>query len=320
MAAELVAVGPIPDCWTRRHLLGLEGLSAEEITVILDKAELFKQVIAGGDRKIPLLAGKTCVNLFFEDSTRTRTSFALAARRLGADAVDFSVATSSLSKGETVIDTAKNLEAMGIDVVIVRHRTPGTPHLLAQNVGCSVINAGDGPHEHPTQGLLDIMTIRERLGRIAGLTVALVGDIAHSRTARSNIWGLKTLGAHVIVCGPSTLVSPRWEELGVEYSYSLDEILPRVDVLNLLRIQFERQLTRPFPSVREYAHLYAMDRERLSRTKDGILILAPGPINRGVEITPDVADGPPSAILEQVTNGVAVRMAVLWLVTGIDDR
>ncbi|OHB84511.1 MAG: aspartate carbamoyltransferase, partial [Planctomycetes bacterium RBG_16_64_12] len=318
MAAELVAVGPIPDCWTRRHLLGLEGLSAEEITVILDKAELFKQVIAGGDRKIPLLAGKTCVNLFFEDSTRTRTSFALAARRLGADAVDFSVATSSLSKGETVIDTAKNLEAMGIDVVIVRHRTPGTPHLLAQNVGCSVINAGDGPHEHPTQGLLDIMTIRERLGRIAGLTVALVGDIAHSRTARSNIWGLKTLGAHVIVCGPSTLVSPRWEELGVEYSYSLDEILPRVDVLNLLRIQFERQLTRPFPSVREYAHLYAMDRERLSRTKDGILILAPGPINRGVEITPDVADGPPSAILEQVTNGVAVRMAVLWLVTGID--
>ena len=320
MAAELVAVGPIPDCWTRRHLLGLEGLSAEEITVILDKAELFKQVIAGGDRKIPLLAGKTCVNLFFEDSTRTRTSFALAARRLGADAVDFSAATSSLSKGETVIDTAKNLEAMGIDVVIVRHRTPGTPHLLAQNLRCGVINAGDGPHEHPTQGLLDIMTIRERLGRIAGLTVALVGDIAHSRTARSNIWGLKTLGAHVIVCGPSTLVSPRWEELGVEYSYSLDEILPRVDVLNLLRIQFERQLTRPFPSVREYAHLYAMDRERLSRTKDGILILAPGPINRGVEITPDVADGPPSAILEQVTNGVAVRMAVLWLVTGIDDR
>ncbi len=253
--------------------------------------------------------------MFFENSTRTRTSFALAARRLGADTLDFSAATSSLSKGETVIDTAKNIEAMGVDVMIVRHHTPGTPHLLAQNLRCSVVNAGDGPHEHPTQGLLDIMTIRQRLGRMAGLTVALVGDIQHSRTARSNIWGLKKLGAQVIVCGPSTLVSPRWEELGVEYSYSLDAILPRVDVLNLLRIQFERQATRPFPSVREYAHLYTMDRERLARTKPDILILAPGPINRGVEVSPDVADGPQSAILEQVTNGVAVRMAVLWLVS-----
>ena len=316
MATELVEVGPVPDCWTRRHLLGLEGVSAEEITVILDKAEMFKRAMAQGQRKIPLLTGKTCVNLFFEDSTRTRTSFSLAGRRLGADMVDFSAATSSLSKGETVIDTAKNLQAMGVDVMVVRHRTPGTPHLLSQNLECSVINAGDGPHEHPTQGLLDIMTIRERLGRIEGLTVALVGDIAHSRTARSNIWGLKTLGAHVIVCGPSTLVSPRWEELGVEYSYSLDDILPRVDVLNLLRIQFERQLMRPFPSVREYALLYAMDRQRLARTKDDILILAPGPINRGVEVTPDVADGPHSAIIQQVTNGVAVRMAVLWLLTG----
>jgi aspartate carbamoyltransferase catalytic subunit len=262
------------------------------------------------------LTGKTCVNLFFENSTRTRTSFALAARRLGADAVDFSSATSSLSKGETFIDTAKNIEAMGVDVVIVRHRTPGTPKLLAQNLGCSVINAGDGAHEHPTQGLLDIMTIRQRRGHIDGLTVALVGDIAHSRTARSNIWGLKKLGAQVIVCGPSTLVSPRWAEIGVEYSYSLDAILPRVDVLNLLRIQFERQSRRPFPSVREYAHLYAMDSRRLAKAKPDILILAPGPINRGVEVTPDVADGPHSAILEQVTNGVAVRMAVLWLLTG----
>jgi aspartate carbamoyltransferase catalytic subunit len=270
-------------------------------------------------RKVPLLGGKTCVNLFFENSTRTRTSFALAARRLGADTIDFSAATSSLSKGETVIDTAKNIEAMGVDVVVVRHRTPGTPHLLAQNIACSVINAGDGPHEHPTQGLLDIMTIRERLGRVEGLTVAMVGDIAHSRTARSNIWGLKALGAHVIVCGPSTLVSPRWEELGVEYSYSLDDILPRVDVLNLLRIQFERQLTRPFPSVREYALLYGMDSRRLAQTKDDILILAPGPINRGVEVTPAVADGSHSAILEQVTNGVAVRMAVLWLLCAKDE-
>jgi aspartate carbamoyltransferase catalytic subunit len=301
-------------------LLELEELTAEEVTLILDKAEIFRKALNAGQRRFPLLGGKTCVNLFFEDSTRTRTSFGLAARRLGADMVDFSAATSSLSKGETVIDTAKNLQAMEVDVVIVRHRTPGTPHLLAQNLRCSVINAGDGPHEHPTQGLLDIMTIRQHCGRIAGLTVAMVGDIAHSRTARSNIWGLKKLGAHVIVCGPSTLVSPRWQELGVEYCYSLDAILPRVDVLNLLRIQFERQATRPFPSVREYALLYGMDGQRLARTKQDILILAPGPINRGLEVTPEVADGPQSAILDQVTNGVAVRMAVLWLLTRMKDK
>jgi aspartate carbamoyltransferase catalytic subunit len=313
MATETVELGPVPGSWTRRHLLGLEDLSAEEITLILDKAMVFRQAMLSGQKKMPLLTGKTCVNLFFENSTRTRTSFSLAARRLGADTLDFSASTSSLSKGETFIDTAKNIEAMGVDAMIVRHRTPGTPHLLAKNLNCGVINAGDGAHEHPTQGLLDILTIRQRLGRIAGLTVALVGDIAHSRTARSNIWGLKKLGAQVIVCGPSTLVSPRWRELGVEISYSLDAILPRVDVLNLLRIQFERQTMRPFPSVREYAHLYAMDRQRLAQAKPDILILAPGPINRGVEVTPDVADGAHSAILEQVTNGVAVRMAVLWL-------
>jgi len=316
LITDTIDVGPVPQAWTRRHLLGLEELSAEEITLILDKAMIFKQAISEGKRKIPLLPGKTCVNLFFENSTRTKTSFSLAARRLGADTVDFSSSTSSLSKGETFIDTAKNIEAMGIDVVIMRHRTPGTPKLLAQNIDVPVINAGDGPHEHPTQGLLDIMTIRERRGTVEGLTVALVGDIAHSRTARSNIWGLKKLGAHVIVCGPSTLVSPRWAEIDVEYSYSLDDVLPRVDVLNLLRIQFERQFSRPFPSVREYAHLYAMNRERLAKTKDDILIMAPGPINRGVEVTPDVADGAHSAILEQVTNGVAVRMAVLWLLVG----
>jgi aspartate carbamoyltransferase catalytic subunit len=302
--------------WSKRHLLGLEDLSGEEITLILDKADAFRRALDAGRRRFPLLAGKTFCNMFFENSTRTRNSFSLAARRLGADMVDFSAATSSLAKGETVIDTARNIEAMKVDAVIVRHRTPGTPHLLAQNLHCSVLNAGDGPHEHPTQGLLDIMTIRQRLGRVAGLTVALVGDIAHSRTARSNIWGLKKLGAQVIVCGPSTLVSPRWQELGVEYSYSLDEILPRVDVLNLLRIQFERQYARPFPSVREYALLYAMDRKRLLRAKPDVLILAPGPINRGVEVTPDVADGPQSAILDQVTNGLAVRMAVLWLLAG----
>ena len=316
----MLELGPFPDGWTRRHLLELEELSAEEITLILDRADVFRHAMDRGQRKFPLLTDKTCVTMFFEDSTRTRISFSLAARRLGAEGIDFSASTSSLAKGETVIDTAKNIEAMGVDVVVVRHRCPGTPHLLAQNLDCSVINAGDGPHEHPTQGLLDILTIRQHKGHLEGLTVALVGDIAHSRTARSNIWGLKKLGAHVIVCGPSTLVSPRWEELGVEYSYSLDDILPRVDVLNLLRIQFERQFTRPFPSVREYALLYAMDRQRLARTKDDILILAPGPINRGVEVTPDVADGRHSAILDQVTNGVAVRMAVLWLVTKVNDE
>lgn len=314
MTTETVDLGPVPAQWTRRHLLGLEELSAEEITVILDKAEVFRKAIKDGVRRIPLLRGKTCANLFFENSTRTRSSFSLAARRLGADTLDFSPSGSSLSKGETFIDTAKNIEAMGVDLVVIRHRTPGSPRLLAANLDCGVINAGDGPHEHPTQGLLDIMTIRQRRGSVKGLTVAMVGDIAHSRTARSNIWGLKKLGAHVIVCGPSTLVSPRWAEIGVEYSYSLDDIIPRVDVLNLLRIQFERQYSRPFPSVREYAHLYAMNRDRLKRAKGDILILAPGPINRGVEITPDVADGKQSAILDQVSNGVAVRMAVLWLI------
>jgi len=309
----------IPAIWTRQHLLDLESLSAEELNCILDAAMAFKHATDGCRRKLSTLTGRTLANLFFENSTRTRNSFSLAARRLGADTVEFSSSGSSVSKGETFIDTAKNIEAMNVDAVVIRHQTPGTPHLLATKLGCSVINAGDGPHEHPTQGLLDILTVRERRGSLAGLTVALVGDIAHSRTARSNIWGLKTLGAHVIVCGPATLVSRRWEEFGIEVAYNLDEILPRCDVLNLLRIQFERQHTRPFPSVREYALLYAMNRERLNRAKDDILIMAPGPINRGVEITPDVADGPHSVILEQVTNGLAVRMAVLWLVMNASE-
>ncbi len=305
-----------PDTWTRRHLLDLESLTVEELTTLLDTAFAFKAATEGCRTKLLVLAGKTSANLFFENSTRTRTSFGLAARRLGADVVDFTASSSSLSKGETFIDTAKNIEAMNVDVMVMRHRTPGTPLLLAQHVDCAVINAGDGGHEHPTQGLLDIMTIRESRGDLRGMTVALVGDIAHSRTARSNIWGLLKLGAHVIVCGPSTLVSQGWKEYGVEVAYSLDDILPRCDVLNLLRIQFERQYTRPFPSVREYALLYAMNRDRMARAKDDILIMAPGPINRGVEITPDVADGPHSVILNQVTNGLAVRMAALWLVTG----
>jgi aspartate carbamoyltransferase catalytic subunit len=316
MAAAVADFDLVPSVWQRRHLLDLESLSAEELVCCLDTAAAFKQATDGCRRKLQLLAGRTLANLFFENSTRTRNSFSLAARRLGADTVEFSSSGSSTAKGETVIDTAKTIEAMGVDAVVIRHRTPGTPQLLASNLNCAVINAGDGPHEHPTQGLLDILTIRERRGDLAGLTVALVGDIAHSRTARSNIWGLKKLGAHVIACGPATLVSRHWEEFGVEVSYNLEEILPRCDVLNLLRIQFERQSTRPFPSVREYALLYAMNRERMARAKSDILIMAPGPINRGVEITPDVADGPHSVILEQVTNGLAVRMAVLWLLLG----
>ena len=310
----------LPEVWTRPHLLDLESLSAEELTCVLDHAGAFKRATHDCKTKLPLLTGHTLANLFFENSTRTRNSFSLAARRLGADTVEFSSSGSSVAKGETFIDTAKNIEAMKVDAFVVRHRTPGAPLLLSQQTDCCVINAGDGPHEHPTQGLLDIMTIRERRPTLAGLTVALVGDIAHSRTARSNIWGLKRLGANVIVCGPATLVSRRWEEFGVEVAYSLDDILPRCDVLNLLRIQFERQYTRPFPSVREYALLYAMTSERLARAKSDILIMAPGPINRGVEITPEVADGPHSVILDQVTNGLAVRMAVLWLLIGARNR
>lgn len=300
--------------WDRRHLLGLEELSADELTTALDLAVWFKEKTNGCRGKLPVLQGTTIANLFFEASTRTRTSFGLAARRLGADTVDFSPSGSSVSKGETFIDTARNIEAMRVDAMVVRHSTPGACHLLSQHLCCHVVNAGDGPHEHPTQGLLDILTIREHRSRVAGLTVALVGDIQHSRTARSNIWGLKKLGASVILCGPSTLVSRRWEELGVEVCHHFDDCLPRCDVVNLLRIQFERQATRPFPSIHEYAALYAMNRRRLQLAKPDLLILAPGPINRGVEITADVADGPQSVILDQVTNGLAVRMAVLYLV------
>jgi aspartate carbamoyltransferase catalytic subunit len=302
--------------WKHRHLLGLEELSADEITLVLDLAEKLQSATEAGRVKLDLLKGQTVANLFFENSTRTRNSFSLAAKRLGADTVEFSASGSSVSKGETFIDTAKTIEAMGVDAVVVRHATPGTPHLLARHLNGAVLNAGDGPHEHPTQGLLDLLTIRQQRGTLKGLTVALVGDIAYSRTARSNIWGLLKLGAKPIVCGPATLVSKTWEKFGVEVAYSLDDILPRCDVLNLLRIQFERQATRPFPSVHEYGLLYAMTNERMKRTKPDMLIMAPGPINRGVELTAEVADGPHSVILHQVTNGIAVRMAVLWLLLG----
>jgi aspartate carbamoyltransferase catalytic subunit len=305
-----------PSRWTRRHLLGLEDLSRAELETILATAEGFVEVSQRRRKKLADLKGKVVVNLFFEPSTRTRTSFGLAAKRLSADTLDFTSSGSSVSKGESFIDTAKNIEAMGIDVIVVRHSVPGTPHLLAQHLRCSVVNAGDGAHEHPTQGLLDIFTIRRIKGRLEGLTVGLVGDIAHSRVARSNIHGLLKLGAHVIVCGPPTLVPQPIGRLGVEVSCRLDEVLPRCDVINMLRIQHERQRSGLFPSIHEYAHLFGMDSERLRRAKPDILLLAPGPINRGVEVTPEVADGPHSAILEQVTNGLAVRMAVLYLLCG----
>ncbi len=299
--------------WTRQHLLALEDLSAAEIVRILDTAAEFKQRAEQGEPKSGALRGSVVANLFFEPSTRTKTSFNLAAKRLSADTVDFTASGSSLSKGETFIDTALTIQSMGVDVMVVRHKTPGAPLLLSRHLDCNVLNAGDGTHEHPTQGLLDIFTIREHRGSLAGLTVALVGDILHSRVARSNIWGLKKLGARVIVCGPATLIPPKIAELGVEVSHNLDDVLGETDCVNLLRVQFERQRGAFFPSIAEYAQLFGMTGERVRRAKKDVLILAPGPINRGVEITPDVADGDHSVILNQVTNGLFVRMACLSL-------
>jgi aspartate carbamoyltransferase catalytic subunit len=293
------------------HLLGLEHLSREQIVGLLDDATRF----LGVGRETPKrtdLAGKVIANLFYEPSTRTRLSFTLAARRVSAETLDFSPSGSSTAKGESFIDTARNIVAMGVDAVVVRHSSSGAPHLLTRHLpGVSVVNAGDGAHAHPTQGLLDMLTIRQHKGRVDGLTVALVGDILHSRVARSNIHGLTKLGAKVIACGPPTLVPPEVAQFGVEVAHDLDAILPRCDVINLLRVQFERQRSAFFPSVGEYAHVFGMNGDRLRRANPDVLILAPGPINRGVEITPDVADGRNSAILDQVTNGVAVRMAVL---------
>ncbi len=309
LLSEILASGP----WGERHLLGLEHLSADQLTTVLDLAAYYDRITNGGTQRLNVLKGIVVANLFFENSTRTRTSFSLAARRLGADTVDFTASSSSLSKGETFIDTAQTIEAMGIDLVVCRHRTPGAPHLLARNLKAGVLNAGDGTHEHPTQGLLDIYTIRKQRGRIAGLTVALVGDIRHSRVARSNIHGLKALGARVIVCGPATLIPSDITRLGVEVAYNLDEILPEVDCVNLLRVQFERQRGAFFPSIAEYAHLFGMNGDRIRRARENLMVLAPGPINRGVELTPEVADGPNSLILNQVTNGLLIRMACLTL-------
>ncbi len=303
--------------WTKKHLLGLEDLEAWEIEKILDVAGEMMPFSRPGAPKKTDLAGKLVVNLFYEASTRTRVSFGQAARRLGADVIDFAASGSSLSKGESFIDTARNIEALGMDLAVVRHSVPGTPHLLTHHLNAGIVNAGDGAHEHPTQALLDIFTVRNRLGKIKGLTVGLVGDIAHSRVARSNIQGFKKLGARVIVCGPPTLIPRQVAELGVEVSYSLDEVIGELDVVNVLRIQFERQTGGLFPSIREYFRLFGMTKERLRKSRPNLLLLAPGPINRGVELTPEVADGPHSTILDQVRNGLGVRMAVLSLLAGV---
>jgi aspartate carbamoyltransferase catalytic subunit len=318
--------------WTRKHLLGLAELSAEEIVAILDTARSLKEVSTRSIKKVPALRGKVCVNLFFEDSTRTKTSFTLAAQRLSADVLDFSVSTSSVSKGETLRDTARNIEAMGVDAIIIRHKSSGAPHLLSQSVKCSVINAGDGSHEHPTQGLLDLFTIREHLREntkaggtesFRNLHVAIVGDIANSRVARSNIHGLAKLGAKITLAGPATLVPGDLKKLypdQITIAHDLDSILPTLDVINMLRIQFERLTSSAFPSVREYSRFFGLTKERLGRANPNLLVLHPGPMNRGLEITSDVADSEKSAILKQVANGLAVRMATLYLTVAANSR
>ncbi len=301
--------------WSRKDLVGLDDLTTEEITYILDTATSFEEVSTRSIKKVPALRGKVVALMFFEDSTRTRMSFELAASRLSADTIFFAGKGSSVAKGETTLDTVRNVEAMGVDIFVVRHSQSGAPHMLAKQVQASIINAGDGSHERPTQALLDMYTIRQRLGRIEGLKVAIVGDIAHSRVARSNILGLKKLGAEVIVVGPPTLVPSAVKAMGCEISHSLDDILGQIDVINMLRIQFERFQSNLFPSVREYSRLYGLNAERLKRAKKNILVMHPGPINRGIELTSEVADGPNSCILQQVSNGLAIRMAVLYLVS-----
>ena len=306
--------------WQRKDLVGIRELSAEEITFVLDTADAFKQVGTREVKKVPALRGKTLVNLFIEPSTRTRTSFEIAATRLSADVINISASASSLTKGETLKDTAKILEANHADIIVLRHSSAGAPQFLAERLKASVINAGDGAHEHPTQALLDLYTIRERRGSIAGLHVAIIGDILFSRVARSNIFGLLKLGARVTLVGPSTLVPRVFERLGVTVSHRIDEVLPTVDVVNLLRIQHERQRKEYFPGLGEYIRLFGLTKARAKLLKPDCLIMHPGPINRGVEIDSDLADGVQSVILDQVTNGLAVRMAVLYLCGGIASR
>ena len=316
MSVQMAVRETKPITWTRRHLLGLEELSRAEIETVLDAAEGFVETARRKKKKRNDLKGKVVVNLFFEPSTRTRASFAFAAKRLGADTHDFTPGGSSVSKGETFVDTAKNIEAMGIDVMVVRHSVPGRRTCWPSTSIAASSTPATAPTNTRRRGCSTFSPSGGCKGRVEGLTVGLVGDIAHSRVARSNIHGLLKLGAKVIVCGPPTLVPPTIERLGVETAYRLDDVLPRCDVVNVLRIQFERQRSGLFPSIQEYFRLFGVDRARLRRAKPDILLLAPGPINRGVELTPEVADGPHSAILEQVTNGLAVRMAVLHLLCG----
>lgn len=299
--------------WTRRNLLGLEGVSREELLHIFQTAESFQEVSTRSIKKVPALRGRVVVNLFFEDSTRTRMSFTLAAQRLGADVLEFGASKSSVSKGESLRDTVRNIEAMGVDTFVIRHSAAGAPHYITRCTECHVVNAGDGQHEHPTQGLIDIFTIRERKGRIEGLNVAIVGDIAHSRVARSNLWGLLRLGANVTFVGPTTLVPRAFEKMGARISHDLDAVLKEADVVNMLRVQHERMTSKVFPSTQEYVRLFGLTRERMKQCKPDVLVMHPGPINRGVELAGDVADGPNSSILRQVSNGLAIRMAVLFL-------
>jgi len=302
--------------WTKKDLLGLEYLSKEEIEIILYTAASFKEVTTRQIKKVPALRGKTVVNLFYEPSTRTRTSFELAAKRLSADVINIATEASSVTKGETLIDTGKNIEALKIDIIVVRHNCSGAPNILARAVHSSVVNAGDGWHEHPTQALLDMFTLKSRLGRIEGLNVSIIGDIAHSRVARSNIWGLTKMGAKVTVCAPPLLIPEGIEKMSVRATNDLDEALKDADAINVLRMQFERDEAMAFPSKIEYFKKYGITKERLDKARKSkeIVVMHPGPINRGIEMSSEVADGPHSVILEQVTNGIAVRMAVLYLV------
>ena len=302
--------------WQRGDLLGVAELSTEEIIHVLDTAESFVEVAARPIKKVPTLRGKTVINLFFEASTRTRSSFEIAEKRLSADNINFSTSGSSLSKGESLLDTARNLEAMAPDLVVIRHAHPRVPHGLAERIGSGVINAGDGAHEHPTQALLDALTIRRHKGRLEGLKVAIVGDVAHSRVLRSNVLCLSKLGAEVTIAGPRTMMPEAPEALGARVAYSLEEAICGADVIMVLRVQLERQARASFPSEREYFEFFGLTADRLRAAKDDVIIMHPGPMNRGIEIASEVADGPWSVILEQVANGVAVRMAVLYLLAG----
>ena len=302
--------------WHRKHLLDIESLTVEEIQTVIATARAFKSVGERAIKKVPALRGKTVVNLFIEPSTRTRISFELAAQRLTADVINFSAEASSLKKGETLKDTARNLEALNADIIIIRHSATGAPHFLSRFLNACVVNAGDGAHEHPTQALLDVFTILEKKGTIAGLNVTILGDILYSRVARSNIQALLKLGARVTLCGPSTLVPRVFEQMGCRVTYNVDEAIADADIINLLRIQHERQRKSMFPSLGEYVSLFGLNKKRMKLTKPDVLIMHPGPINRGVEIDSEIADCGRSVILDQVTNGLAVRMAVLFLVNG----